>query len=306
MFFKVLYSIEQLKKRIENDLLFFTLGIYLPFSLFVYKTVFILQNKPQTFEVSFFYFGVFNIWGIVLFCYLPTLFIFLIFFSKKDGLFFRKLFLKCNILFLLYSKMAKIEAYFYDNKITGTLIYILYLFCHIFSLYKGSILQIIFINSRLLIGSYFAFRRFFYLEYQNQNSYYMEKSVFLSFFHSFSQLSVKLNEKTDNKENEQHNNDLTIAKTWYSTLYAIFFLCLHKKNSNVQLEMEKIENLCDMCLVSLERSNVEKDLKHLYVEKEQIFISNISQSFFFFASLDIFGSVIKRCQLFLEKINTLN
>lgn len=167
MFYRLFTYIESVKDSIDNGLVFITVGFLFPFLLFSYRSFSILQDKVFNFQVNIFSFGYFKILGVIAYCYLPPLCFFLIFylfFSEKCFFIFEKILSKCNIIFLLYCQIAKIEQYFYKNIKNGTFVYILYLASYIYSLYYGSFLEFFFMASRTFLLSYYAFKKFFFLE----------------------------------------------------------------------------------------------------------------------------------------------
>lgn len=110
MWSKLKIIITNIKNKIDNSSIFYTVGLFLPFSLFLYRSVSILQNKVYTFNIDFGPFVSWNVWGVILFCYIPALlFFFFLLFFENFTIFVRKLLLKCNILFLTYCGMARIE-----------------------------------------------------------------------------------------------------------------------------------------------------------------------------------------------------
>lgn len=81
MRFRVMQIIDNFKSRINDSSVFYTLGLFLPLSLIVYRTYSILQNKVYTFHINFSFFESWNLWGVLLFCYIPA-FLFFFFFLK--------------------------------------------------------------------------------------------------------------------------------------------------------------------------------------------------------------------------------
>lgn len=308
MRFRVMQIIDNFKSRINDSSVFYTLGLFLPLSLIIYRTYSILQNKVYTFHINFSFFESWNVWGVAVFCYIPALlFFFFLLFFENFNIFVTKLFLKCNILFLIYCKISKIELYFYHHKKNGTMLYVLYMIFYLYSLYMGSVLELLFVISRLFIGSYFSFRLFFYMERRKENSFFMEKFNFLSFFHIFSKYDFLLdeNKKSEEKKGKDQffeDNNIIAGKGWFSGINSLVFICLYKKNCTVKNDIKTLDKKCEDILCSLDRSEI---VQYLRIDKNMIFPLNERKPFFFYVSQELYGGITKKCNNFFERLNNL-
>lgn len=157
--------------------------------------------------------------------------------------------------------------------------------------------------SRLFIGSYFSFRLFFYIERRKENSDFMEKFYFLSFFHTFSKYAFIL---YDNKKSKKKNGDdqpideniISTSKRWFSRNSTIAYIFLYCKNFTVRYNIK--EKKCDHILYSLEKSHI---VESLHIEKKIFFTFNERKPFFFFASQEFFGKITSRCYNFYKKLD---
>lgn len=166
----------------------------------------------------------------------------------------------------------------------------------------GSVLELLFVISRLFIGSYFSFRLFFYMERRKENSFFMEKFNFLSFFHIFSKYDFLLDE---NKKSEEKNgkdqffedNNIIAGKGWFSGINSLVFICFYKKNCTVKNDIKTLDKKCEDILSSLDRSEI---VQYLRIEKNMIFLFNERKPFFFMSPKSFTAGLQKNVTIFLK------
>jgi len=122
-----------------------------------------------------------RIYEPMVFCYIPSL-ILLYYLGAKNCSFFIEVMEKTGIVPVVFCRIAKIECYFYDNRIYGIFFLIVYFLAYLYGLYKGFLLEIFFLFFRLLLNSYFSFRLFFRVEHENLDS---TQFLHYSFFQTF-------------------------------------------------------------------------------------------------------------------------
>lgn len=140
---------------------------------------------------------------------------------------------------------------------------IFYLFC----IYKNSDLELFFLGCRLLMVSYWAFRRFFYIETKKSDSIYIETLFYLPFFPTFLVFYIEL-----------QSIEKQVDRVLFSAFSTLIFFCLYKKNSIILVDVKNYEKSCKDELIFLENKKSSLDLQSLYLEKSALMTEN---SFFF-------------------------
>lgn len=206
----------------------------------------------------------------------------------------------CNIAKI---ELVQIEDLYLSSQRKETLLCILYITLYFYSLYIGSVLEWLLVSSRLFIGSYFSFRLFFYMERQKEDSDFMEKFYFLSFFHTLYAFILDDYEKSKEKNGDDQpidENIISTSKRWFSRNSTIAYIFLYRENCIVRNDIKYFDKKCDHILYSLGKSH---RVESLHIEKNMIFALNERKPFFFYASQEFFGKITSKCYNFYKKLD---
>ena len=288
--FEKLHKLRSKIERIDHICIFLIFGLRLPILIFLYRILYILTGKNFLLPYYSFFFIDNRLYEPMVFCYIPSL-ILLYFLSAKNCSFFIKVMEKTGIVSVVFCRIAKIECYFYDNRIYGICFLIVYFLAYLYGLYKGFLLEILFLFFRLLLSSYFSFRLFFRVEHEN-----IESTQFLHF--SFFQTFYKFHEKLMSDKTQKDGIYLV-------PICAIVSLYLCRENSLIKYEIQDLEKKCERIIFFLEKTNTEISCQELDREKQNIFSSGKIKPLFFYLSNQFYGNIKGKSESFFKTISTI-
>jgi hypothetical protein len=199
---------------------------------------------------------------------------------------------KTGIVPVVFCRIAKIECYFYDNRIYGVCFLIVYFLAYLYGLYKGFLLQFFFIFFRLLISYYFSFRLFFRLEYENIECTKFLHFCFFPFFYKFHEKLIYGKTPKD--------------YTCFILICGLISLYLCRKDRFIKFEIQNYEKICEKIIFSLEKKNTGINIQELYREKQDIFASGKRKVLFFYLAHQLYGNIKKKTQSFWETISIID
>lgn len=288
--FERLYELRSKIERIDHICILLIFGLCLPTFICLYRMVYIITGKNFLLPHYSFFFIDNRLYEPMVFCYIPSL-ILLYYLSDKNCPFFIKVMEKTGIVPVVFCRIAKIECYFYDNRIYGVCFLIVYFLAYLYGLYKGFLLEIFFLFFRLLLSSYFSFRVFFGIEHENREC---TKFLYFSFFQSFYKYHEKLMSDKTQKDG-----------VYLLSICAIVSLYLCRKNSLIKYEIQDLEKKCETIIFFLEKTNTEIIVQELHREKQNIFSSGQIKPLFFYLSNQFYGNIKGKSESFFKKLHTI-
>ena len=222
----------------------FVTGFYLPTVVCIYKSGCAITGKTFLLPYISFFFIDNKFWEPIVFFYLPALV--LLYFLHTDiaeyyslnGSFFIKMVEKSRVVPVVFCKMSMIECYFYKNyknKLYCIFFLIPYFLGFLYGLYKGFLLEVLFLFFPLLIIYYVTFRMFFHFQY--------EKIIGTKyFFHTFLEFhDILINVRTGE------------GSTLLVFICGLIFLFLCRQNNVLKFNKREYEKKCQNILRFFEK-----------------------------------------------------